>query len=91
MKVWIDDPDPTKRKKPGFSVQAFYIQYPDDEREATRGLVSPIADDPPLLNWIYVDKNSLELKYGNRTQSREHHVGPCDWTDDESVLTIEGW
>jgi hypothetical protein len=44
-----------------------------------------------MLNWIYMNKDTLELKYGNRTQSREHHVGPWDWTDDEAGLTIEGW
>lgn len=65
--------------------------YPDDEREPTRGLVSTISVDPPLLNWIYVDKNTLELKYGNRTQSREHIVGPWDWTEDEAGLTLEDW
>jgi hypothetical protein len=42
-----------------------------------------------MLGWIYVDKRTLELKYGNRTQSREHHVGPWDWTEDEVGLTIE--
>lgn len=61
---------------------AFYIAYPDPERPPTRGLVSTISDDPPLLNWIYVDRDTLELKYGNRTQSREHFVGPWDWTAD---------
>ena len=30
-----------------------------------------------------MDKNTLELKYGNRSQSREHHVGDWDWTDPE--------
>jgi len=65
--------------------------YPDEEREATRGLVSTICVDPPMLNWIYVDKNTLELKYGNRSQSREHHVGPWDWTEDEAGLTFEDW
>lgn len=44
-----------------------------------------------MLNWLYVDRNTLELKYGNRTQSREHHVGPWDWTEDEVGLTLEGW
>lgn len=34
----------------------------------------------------------MELKYGNRTESREHHVGPWDWTDeDETGVTFEGW
>ena len=82
---------PSSRNCTSHTLQAFYVPYPDEEREPTRGLVSTIADDPPMLNWIYVDKNTLELKYGNRTQSREHHVGPWDWTEDEVGLTIENW
>ena len=89
MKVYLDNPDPSSRPIPSHTVQAFYIQYPDDEREPTLGLVSTISDNPPMLNWIYVDKNTKRLKYGNRTQSREHIVGPWDWTDDESGLTID--
>ena len=50
-----------------------------------------VSNNPPAMNWIYVDKNTLELKYGNRTQSREHHVGPWDWTDDQSGMMIEDW
>lgn len=54
--------------------------------------MSHVADDPPLLNWMYVDKNTMELKHGNRSQSREHHVGPWDWADDdEAAVTFEGW
>lgn len=79
------------RSKPAYTLKAFYIQYPDQEREPTLGLVSQVSDDPPMLNWIYADKNTLELKYGNKTQSREHVVGPWDWTDDEAGLTLEGW
>jgi len=89
--VYLDDPIPSKRKKLSHTVQAFYVEYPDEEREKTRGLVTTISVDPPMLNWIYVDKNTFELKYGNRTQSREHHVGPWDWTEDEAGLTIEDW
>ena len=33
------------------------------------GLVSQVAVDPPLLNWIYVDKDTMEVKYGNKTAS----------------------
>ena len=47
------------------------------------GLVTTISDEPPMLNWIYVDKNTLELKHGNRTQSREHWVGSWKWTNGE--------
>jgi hypothetical protein len=54
------------------------------------GLVSQVRADPPLLNWIYVDKNTMELRYGNKTASIEHHVGPWDWTEDEQGITFEG-
>ncbi|KAF2104570.1 hypothetical protein NA57DRAFT_51390 [Rhizodiscina lignyota] len=70
----------------------FYIMYPDDDRSPPqRGLVSTISVDPPMLNWIYADRDTLELKYGNRTQSIEHTVGPWDWTEDESGVTLEDW
>lgn len=67
------------------------------------GLVSQVQDDPPLLNWIYVHKDTMEVRYGNRSDSREHYVGPWDWTeveDDEELepgeepnkgVTFEGW
>jgi hypothetical protein len=66
------------------------------------GLASQVQDDPPLLNWIYVDKRTMEVKYGNRTDSREHYVGPWDWTEDDEGeevapadankgVTFEGW
>ena len=66
--------------------QGFYVQYPDDQRPQPLplGLVSTISDDPPMLNWIYVDKTTLEVKYGNRTQSRAHRVGSWGWTGKES-------
>ncbi|KAK4952221.1 hypothetical protein LTR28_006729, partial [Elasticomyces elasticus] len=71
----------------------FYLAYPDDARPTTRGLVSTISLDPPMLNWIYVDKSSHEVKYANRSGSIAHHVGDFDWTDeeDDSRVTFDGW
>jgi len=70
----------------------FYIQYPDENRfPPERGLVSTITEDPPMLNWIYCDKETYELRYNNRTGSMEHHVGVWDWSEDETRLTFEGW
>lgn len=43
-----------------------------------------------MLNWIYADKETHELKYGNRSQSVDHVVGPWDWRDEETVVTLEG-
>ncbi|KAF2815894.1 uncharacterized protein BDZ99DRAFT_484715 [Mytilinidion resinicola] len=70
----------------------FYIQYPDDNRSPPqRGLVSTISDDPPMLNWLYADKETQEIKYGNRTASIEHLVGDWDWTEDHAGLLLEKW
>lgn len=72
-KLYISKPPyPTS----SFPFTGFYISYPDPARTpAQLGLVSFISDDPPALNWIYIDKNTRELKYGNRTASIDHHVG----------------
>ena len=53
------------------------------------GLVSQVAIDPPLLNWIYVDKDTMEVKYGNKTASVAHNVGPWDWTEDQKTVVFE--
>ncbi|KAF2090295.1 hypothetical protein K490DRAFT_13727, partial [Saccharata proteae CBS 121410] len=99
-KLWICPKDPSTELpvSPVHGTPAphpftgFYIQYPDEERNPReRGLVSTVSVDPPMLNWIYAHKETLELTYGNRTQSIEHVVGPWDWTDDEAGVTLEGW
>lgn len=75
--------------------EGFYIEYPDPERPRPLplGLVSTISKDPPMLNWIYVDKHTREVKYGNRTQSRAHIVGSWGWDAGEEGgaggLTLE--
>lgn len=43
-----------------------------------------------MLNWIYADKDTHEVKYGNRTQSIAHVVGPWDWANDEIGVILEG-
>jgi hypothetical protein len=42
-----------------------------------------------MLGWIYVDQDTHELKYGNRTASVEHVVGPWDWADEETTIILE--
>ncbi|KAJ5994841.1 hypothetical protein N7481_001818 [Penicillium waksmanii] len=92
-KVYLDMVDPSQRKIPSFTALAFYIEYPelDETKHLDRGLGLPtyVAANPPLLNWIYADKDTHELRYGNRTQSVEHFVGPWDWTEDEKTILLE--
>ena len=73
----------------GYVAEAFYVEYPDSDRDPVElGLASQCQDSPPLLNWIYVDKNTMELRHGNKTTSVQHHVGPWDWTEDEESITL---
>lgn len=55
------------------------------------GMVTTISDDPPFLNWVYVDKETHEVKYGVRDDTREHLCGPFDATKMDRRLTFEGW
>lgn len=55
------------------------------------GLVSTISDDPPQLNWIYLDVNTHELKYGLRADCEDHLVGPWSCTPIGRRMTLEGW
>lgn len=83
----VDGIDP-----PLHAFAGFYIQYPDEARcPPERGLVSTISEDPPVLNWIYCDRETYELRYGNRTQSISQKVGEWDWTEDEQFLMFDGW
>lgn len=53
-------------------------------------MVSTISDDPPMLNWIFVDKDSGAIRYGSRKDSEGHVIGPWGWTEDEQFLIIDG-
>ena len=91
-KLYIEPQSSSK----GHTFEGFYINYPDPDRPQPPplGLVSSIPSDPPTLNWIYVDENTREIKYGNRTQSRAHIVGSWGWDAGEDGgpggLTLEG-
>lgn len=89
-RVWIGEKEAINPSREGYVAEAFYIEYPDQERKPVQmGLVSQTRADPPLLNWIYVDNETAELKYGNKSQSIEHLVGPWDWSKDETQITLK--
>ncbi|KAI1632938.1 hypothetical protein F4809DRAFT_625394 [Biscogniauxia mediterranea] len=72
----------------GYRFNGFYFGYPCPEQH--QGLVSPIADDPPMLHWIYVDKDTGLLRHGARKDTVDHLIGPWSWTEDEEYLILEG-
>ena len=52
--------------------------------------MSTIADDPPMLNWIYVSAETRALCYAGRKDTIGHVIGPWGWSADEKYLILEG-
>lgn len=74
-----------------------YLEYPG-KKEGWRkagyalgeGMVTMINDER-FLNWVYVDSDTHEVKYGVRKESESHIVGPWDQTKIEHRLTLNAW
>jgi len=93
-KLWVD----TTGTSGLYPVTGYYLPYPGMKevwQEAgyrqPEGMVTTISDDPPFLNWVYVDSETHEVKYGVRDESEPHLKGPWDVTKVDRRLTFEGW
>ena len=76
----------------GHLFAGYFLPYPDqDWGRKGEGLVSTVSDEPPQLNWIYIDQDTHEVKYGLRTESEGQLVGPWDCTRIDKRVTFEGW
>ncbi|KAH9232337.1 hypothetical protein K456DRAFT_54131 [Colletotrichum gloeosporioides 23] len=84
-KLWINH---SMAPAPGHKFSGYYFNYPSEENY--RGLVSTIADDPPMLNWIYVDADTRAVRHGGRKDTIGHVIGPWGWTEDERHLMLRG-
>lgn len=83
--MYIDHP---QAPRPGYKFNGYYFKYPSEQ--GYQGMVSTISDDPPMLNWMYVDKDTGAVRYGSRKDTIGHVIGPWGWNDDESLLTFDG-
>lgn len=83
--IYLNFPE---RKVDGHLFSGYYFNYPGEEPPC-RGLVSTISEDPPMLNWIYVDKDTQELKYGGKKVTVGHVIGPWGWSADEHFLVLK--
>ncbi|KAI0521901.1 hypothetical protein F5B22DRAFT_509351 [Xylaria bambusicola] len=72
----------------GHPFAGYYLPYPDSKAS---GLVSTISDEPPVMNWIYVDRWSYELKFGNRSWADDNFPIPWDCSRQDRRLTFGGW
>ncbi|KAF2710781.1 hypothetical protein K504DRAFT_480885 [Pleomassaria siparia CBS 279.74] len=70
----------------------YFLPYPDQSwGRRGEGMVSTICDEPPQLNWIYVDRDTCEVKYGDRVTSEPHIIGPWSVTPVDRRVTLEDW
>ncbi|CZR63563.1 uncharacterized protein PAC_13460 [Phialocephala subalpina] len=65
----------------------YYLPYPDRHE----GLVTTITDVAPILNWIYVDKDTYEVKFGIKVDAHPNITGPFNCTRQDKRLTLEDW
>src|ERR1700733_10013982 len=85
--------DSQAAKRPrGHPFAGYFLPYPEQTwGRKGEGLVSTISDDPPQLNWIFVDEESYEVRYGLKADSQGQIVGPWDCTRIDKRITLEGW
>lgn len=43
------------------------------------------------MNWIYVDRDTYEVKFGTRPYAQPNYTGPFDCTRQDKRLTFAGW
>ncbi|KAF6816129.1 hypothetical protein CSOJ01_03192 [Colletotrichum sojae] len=72
----------------GHPFTGYYLPYPDSQYS---GLVSTICEEPPIMNWIYVDRDTYEVKFGTRPYAQPNLTGPFDCTRQDKRLTFAGW
>ncbi|KAH8714599.1 hypothetical protein BGZ61DRAFT_531207 [Ilyonectria robusta] len=84
-KLFLNLPE---RPVEGHEFNGYYFKYPSEEGHL--GMVSTIAVDPPMLNWIYIHRDTHAVEYGGRKETVGHVIGPWGWSDDERFLTLQG-
>ncbi|KAJ4982923.1 hypothetical protein SVAN01_11590 [Stagonosporopsis vannaccii] len=86
-KLWIETT--SEGGEPfGHMYAGYYLPYPDTKYE---GLVTTITDVAPIMNWVYIDKETYEVKYGVRADAQPNLTGPFDCTRQDRRLTFDGW
>lgn len=96
-KLWVDTTG-VARAEGLHPFTGYFLKYHDMEQYWRQqgyfkgeGMVTTISDDPPFLNWVYVDRETHEVKYGVRDQAEPQFVGPWDVTKADRRLTFQGW
>ncbi|KAK6811655.1 hypothetical protein RU639_012599 [Aspergillus parasiticus] len=78
-------------KHPTPSMTAFnghFFELPDLAQGNLNGLVAISGETPPTLRWVYLDKDTYEMRWGGK-QDREGHIGgPFELTRDGDYIAL---
>jgi len=66
----------------------YYLPYPDSAYE---GLVTKTSIHLPIMNWMYVDAATYQLRYGVRKDADGNITGPFDCTNHSRRVTLHKW
>jgi hypothetical protein len=54
-------------------------------------MVTRISTDLPIMNWLFVDADTHQLRYGVRKDAEGNITGPFDCTATNRRITLQGW
>lgn len=78
-------------KRTSHPFNGYYLPYPGSKwGKKGEGLVSTI-NEQRHLNWIFVDHDTHEVRYGIRADAQGNFVGPYNCTKMGKRLTLDGW
>ena len=96
-KLWVDTTG-VARQQGLHPFSGYFLKYHDMETywrqqgyHKGEGMVTTVSEDPPFLNWVFVDRKTHAVKYGVRDEAEPHFVGPWDVTKADRRLTFQGW
>ncbi|KZL64563.1 hypothetical protein CT0861_06663 [Colletotrichum tofieldiae] len=72
----------------GHPFEGYYLPYPESRFS---GLVSTITHEAPIMNWIFIDRVTYQLRFGNRAAADGNLNGPWECTRQDRRLTLCGW
>ncbi|ODN92825.1 hypothetical protein L198_05621 [Cryptococcus wingfieldii CBS 7118] len=94
-KLWVEHSDCIELEG-SHPFSGYYLPHPQHQSRwkgagfKGEGLVTT-TNAQNMLNWVYVDKDTYELKHGIRVQAQDHLTGPWDCTQIDRRMTFEGW
>ncbi|KAF1969858.1 hypothetical protein BU23DRAFT_231231 [Bimuria novae-zelandiae CBS 107.79] len=76
-------------------VAPYFLPYPGTFLEGlattTTADAAPIQEWVLTLNWLYLDTQTHQLKYGVKTDAEAHLSGPFDCTTQNHHLIFQAW